>query len=132
MGASSFVEAARDIPSSLGLEAIEHNPSIGLTRRAVIASTESRLGDALGMAASRTDLVHLPCDGRMSAFPVLQAAGFVPVGVRVHVSRPDEVVLQRLPGSRRREAIEALASAQLIASARPLIAGWRATCAQTS
>jgi len=51
-------------------------------------------------SAARTRLVHVPVDaGSAGAFSDLIAADFVPVGVRLHRRRPDEIVFQFLPSA---------------------------------
>jgi hypothetical protein len=129
MGVAEIAHVDDGPPPALALDAFEHNASIGLSRR-VVGVAGASLSEAVHVAAARTDLVHLPCDARMTAFPVLIDAGFVPVGVRVHASRPDEVVLQRLP--EKGAAIDAVARASLIPAARVLVSDWRAACARTS
>jgi len=132
LGIAVIERAPVEAPGELGLEEIERNPAVGLLRRVVVRGGAAPLEAAGEGGGVRTELLHLPCDGRMAAFPALERAGYVPVGVRPHATREDEVVLQRLPGGRRREAMEALAGAALIPRARTLVEGWRATCARTS
>lgn len=116
----------------LGVETIERNPALDLLRRAVTrAPAGSPLATALDAETARIDLLHLPCDQLVAAFPAMESYGFVPVGVRPHATRPHEVILQRLPGPRRDEARAALAAAALAAPGRALVGGWLTACAQT-
>jgi len=133
LGVASAAADAAEVPSAVALADIEHNVGLAIRRRAVIHVPEAPpLEDALAAPAARVDLVHLPCDARMYVFPALERAGFVPVGVRLHATRQDEVVLQRLPGARRRWAMESLEGAELLPPGRRLVEGWRSTCAQIS
>lgn len=117
----------------LGIEAIERNPALDLLRRVVkLSPAGAPLAAALGAETARIDLLHLPCDQLMAAFPALEHAGYVPVGVRPHATRPDEVILQRLAGPRRGEASAALAAAALAPPGRALVEGWLSACAQTT
>ncbi len=117
----------------LGLETIERNPALDLLRRVVMRPPRGMpLAAALDAETARVDLLHLPCDQLVAAFPALERVGFVPVGVRPHVTRPDEVILQRLPGSRRDDARVALAAAALAPPGRALVEGWLSACAQTT
>jgi hypothetical protein len=125
-GVTAFTTAAAPA-EPLGLEPVEDNPAIGLSRRAVVPG-----GARLEPVARRTDLIHVPCDDRMAAFPRLVELGYVPVGVRPHATRPDELVLQHLPGTRRAEAAAALAGAALLPTGRSLLESWLETCARTS
>jgi hypothetical protein len=115
----------------VGLEAIERNDALGLRRRAVVAG-----GDDAGSIApepgTRVDLVHLPLDERVAALADLERAGYVPVGVRPHATRPHELVLQFLPGALRVEAIAALAAARLTPAGQAFVAAWQHACAQAS
>lgn len=133
LGVAPAVVGEGEVPFDVGLADIEHNASLSLRRRALVHVAEApSLQEALAAPAARVDLVHLPCDARMRAFPALERAGFVPVGVRLHATREDEVVLQRLPGARRRWAMDALEAAELLPPGRQLVEGWRTTCARTS
>jgi hypothetical protein len=136
LGITAIEEAPLEAPLALALEldAIEQSPALSLLRRAVTSGAEGAppLAAALDPPCARVDLLHLPCDARMAAFPLLERAGYVPVGVRPHATRPDEVILQRLPGVRRREAMDALAAVSVTKAGRALCEGWRATCARTS
>ena len=133
LGITAIAEASFAAPSALGLDEIERNPALDLVRRAVTSAPASApLAALLEVPAARIDLLHLPCDERMAAYPELERAGYVPVGVRPHATRADEVILQRLPGARLREAGSALAAAELAPPGRALVEGWRAVCAQTT
>ncbi|MEO5727224.1 MAG: hypothetical protein ABI134_07335 [Byssovorax sp.] len=133
LGIEAIVESEGAGSTSLGLEAIERNPELDLARRAVTrAPAKASLAADLEAPAARVDLLHLPCDDRMAAYPELERAGYVPVGVRPHATRADEVILQRLPGARRHEAMAALAAAELAPPGRALVEGWRLVCAQTT
>lgn len=127
-------EAPLDLDLDLTLDPIEQSPALSLLRRAVTSGAAGAppLVAALEPPLARVDLLHLPCDGRMAAFPLLERVGYVPVGVRPHATRPDEVVLQRLPGARRREAMDALAAVSVTPTGKALCEAWRTTCAQTS
>ncbi len=133
LGIAAVCTDAKSTPAGLGIETIERNPALDLLRRAVTRGpTEAPLAPAIDGESARIDLVHLPCDDRMAAYPELERAGYVPVGVRPHATRPDEVIWQRLPGARRGEAMAALAAAALAAPGRALVEGWRSACAQTT
>jgi hypothetical protein len=117
----------------LDIEVIERNPALDLLRRAVTRSPAGTpIAAALDAEAARIDLLHLPCDELVAAFPALERVGFVPIGVRPHATRPHEVILQRLPGSRRDEARAALGAANLAAPGKALVGGWLSACAQTT
>jgi hypothetical protein len=118
--------------STLGIEAIERNPALDLVRRVVARAAHAAMDCAIDDVSARIDLLHLPCDDRVAAYPALERAGYVPVGVRPHATRPDEVVLQRLAGPRRGEARSALAGAALAHPGRALVERWLAACAQTT
>jgi hypothetical protein len=124
------------VAGDLAIETIEQNPALDLARRAVARAEhgvmESAFAGALDAVNARTDLLHLPCDDRIAAYPALERAGYVPVGVRPHATRPDEVILQRLPGPRRGEARAALGGAALAPAGRALVEGWLSACAQTT
>jgi hypothetical protein len=124
------------VAADLAIEAIEQNPALDLVRRVVARAApvemEIAFEGALDEVNARIDLLHLPCDDRMAAYPALERAGYVPVGVRPHATRPDEVILQRLPGSRRGAAREALSGAALAPASRALVEGWLSACAQTT
>jgi hypothetical protein len=118
----------------VGLEAIERNDALGLRRRAVVASVAG-VADAGSIApepGTRVDLVHLPLDERVAALADLERAGYVPVGVRPHATRPHELVLQFLPGALRIEAIAALTAARLTPAGQAFVAAWQHACAQAS
>jgi hypothetical protein len=132
---ASASESAASASTSmrLGLGEIERNAALDLVRRAVTrAPAEVPLAAELEAPAARIDLLHLPCDDRMAAYPEIERAGYVPVGVRPHATRADEVILQRLPGARRREAMAALKAAELLPPGRALVRGWLSACAQTT
>lgn len=133
LGISGCAEADGAAPAAIALEDVERNAALSLVRR-VIARGEGAIPieEALAAPAGRIDLLHLPCDDRMAAFPALARAGFVPVGVRPHATREDEVILQRLPGDRRREAMDAISTMELAPPGRALVSAWREACAQTS
>jgi hypothetical protein len=124
------------VAGDLAIEAIEANPALDLARRVVARAApiemEIAFAGALDGVNARVDLLHLPCDDRMAVYPALERAGYVPVGVRPHATRPDEVILQRLPGSRRGEARAALSGAALAPAGRALVEGWLSACAQTT
>ena len=133
LGVEAIVASEGAASTRLGLDEIERNAALDLVRRAVTrAPAEVSLAAELAAPAARVDLLHLPCDDRMAAYPELERAGYVPVGVRPHATRADEVILQRLPGARRSEAMDALAAAELSPPGRALVEGWRAVCAQTT
>ena len=133
LGINAIPCDARETPGGLGIEEIERNSALDLVRRAVTRGpAQTSLEAAIEEASSRIDLLHLPCDDRMAAFPTIERAGYVPVGVRPHATRPDEVILQRLAGPRRSEASTALAAAALAPPGRALVEGWLAACAQTT
>ncbi len=112
---------------SVGTETFEHNTAIDLTRRVVV-----RDPSVTDHSAARTDLVHLPTDARVLSLPRFESEGFVPVGVRLHATRPDEIVLQRLPREARRDALANLRASALTGTAAPLVEGWMTRCAQTT
>ncbi len=132
LGVCAFSPAPPATTVDLALEAVEHNPSLGLARRAVVHRPGARLEEELAAPIARTDLVHVPCDGRMAAVPALERHGYVVTGVRPHATRPDEVVLQRLPGARRVQAAASLSRAALLPAGRALLESWLETCARTS
>jgi hypothetical protein len=112
----------------LYVDEIEQNEALSLRRRAIARSEGPPLTPDEGV---RTDLVHLAFDARMAAFPALERDGYVPVGARIHASRPDELVLQRLPGERRADAMAALSRAHFAAPGRAFVERWLHACAQT-
>lgn len=129
LGVTAFEIAQPSATAPRSADAIESNEALSLERRAVARGEGPPL---LPQEGARTDLVHLAFDARMAAFHALERDEYVPVGVRLHATRPDELVLQRLPGARRRDAITALSRAHLTASGRAFVDRWIHTCAQTS
>ncbi len=75
-------------------ERFETSPGLSLERSVLAREPTSPLPPS----GARTRLVHVPVDaGSEGAFSHLMAADFVPVGVRLHRRRPDEIVFQFLP-----------------------------------
>ena len=110
-------------------EPIEANRELALVRRSVARAGGAAITPA---AEARVDLIHVPLDRRAAAVPALTEAGWVPVGLRAHATRPHEIVMQHLPDARRGYAIAALATARLGAAAATLAAAWRDGCARAS
>lgn len=107
------------------LETFERSEGLDLVRRVVARQTRTSDRSApVAPTGQRTDLVHLPTDERVHAIHTLTRAGYLPVGIRVHATRPDEIVLQRLTGEGRTDALRRLAGRDisLIPSFRPLVA----------
>jgi hypothetical protein len=104
------------------LETFERSEGLDLVRRVVVRSEATTLEPT----GNRTDLVHLPTDDRVLAFHTLSRSGYVPVGIRIHATRPDELVFQRLSGHARTEAFTRLTSPEtsLVPSIRPHAARW--------
>lgn len=115
---------------TLGL--IEDNRDLSLRRRAI----DRGGGDLDALLASdrpRTDLVHVPLDDRAAALPALLAAGYVPVGLRPHAARPDELIVQHLPPARLAPELAALRVARVHSdAARRLLDDWVARCDRAS
>lgn len=107
------------------VETFEENVSLSLRRRVVRAA-----GDRLdGVSRFRTELVHLPLDARAASFSALCDAGFVPVGVRAHARRPDEVVFQALDLKGDASLLGAVRGARCLGDdAEGLVASWVARC----
>lgn len=117
---TSPAEPSRD---DVALDTFEENRAIGLRRRVVLRRAAAReVGD--GRTQARTELIHVPCDERLSMLGVLSQQGYVPVGVRPHVERPTEVVLQRIDPAERAAVKARLASASLVGEAKALVAAW--------
>lgn len=119
---------------ALALAPIEHNPSLALRRQRVVdvAGSPTPTADSPSSAPARVVLVHLPMEGpRVAAsWSSLLARGFVPVGVRPHLQRASEIVLQATTIDHAREAIATMSLAG--ARVRSLADGWLEACAHTS
>jgi hypothetical protein len=77
-------------------ELFETSPGLSLERSVLAREPTSPLPPS----GARTRLVHLPLDaGSEGAFSDLIAGDFLPVGVRLHRRRPDEIVFQFLPSA---------------------------------
>jgi len=109
--------------------AIEDNRELGLMRRTI---ARPGTGVELAPSTARVDLLHVPLDARAGSISALIAAGWLPMGVRAHATRPHEAVLQCLPGARRAYASEALAGVRLGGAAAALAQTWRAACARAT
>lgn len=92
------------------LETFERSEGLDLVRRVVVRSREPVSSAAFAPSGTRTDLVHLPTDERVHVFYTLMNSDYLPVGIRIHATRPDEIVFQRLTGQTRTEALSRLAS----------------------
>lgn len=126
----STVRVACDPHSTIAvsLETFERSEGLDLVRRVVERPerTPHHPPGPVAPTGHRTDLVHLPTDERVHAFYTLTRAGYLPVGIRVHATRPDEIVLQRLTGEGRTDALRRLAGQEisLIPSFRPHVASF--------
>lgn len=122
-------DVAEGAPPAYAVETFERVEALDLVRRVVVAPTPSVRVETERVWVPRTELLHLPTDRRVLTFARFEAVDFVPVGVRLHATRPDEVVLQRLPREDRREALANLRAASLAGTAAPLVQTWMARCA---
>jgi hypothetical protein len=92
------------------LETFERSEGLDLVRRVVVRSRDPLSPSTVPPSGTRTDLVHLPTDERIHAFNTITNCGYLPVGIRIHATRPDEVVFQRLTGETKREGLLRLVS----------------------
>lgn len=118
------------------LRSIERSAGLSLERRVLAPRPGAEALPAhVWETPARVDLVHLAVDdaGVMArGAPLLRARGYLPVGVRLHLSRPDEIVFQRFAGGAA-AARAAIAGARLAAGApRTLFEGWSEACARAS
>ncbi len=90
---------------ALPAQRFETSPGLSLERSVLARGPTSPLRPS----AARTRLVHVPVDETI-AFSDLIAADFVPVGVRLHRRRPDEIVFQFLPSAAGESSALAFAS----------------------
>ncbi len=130
------VRIPREVRSApVRLETFERSEGLDLVRRVAVRSDETieLSSDSLEPTGHRTDLVHLPTDDRARAFYTIIRAGYLPVGIRVHATRPDEVVFQRLTTTARTEASKRLLSPEtsLIPSIRPHVVRFAELVADT-
>lgn len=116
----------------LVLAPLEHNPSLALGRLRVegVAAVPTPTADA--PTPARVALVHLPMEAPRvaAAWSSLLASGHVPVGLRPHLQRPSEIVLQATTAAHAREALAAMSLAG--PRVRSLADGWLEACAHTS
>jgi hypothetical protein len=115
----------------LTLTLVEHNPDLSLRRRAL---DQRPCAEAISLDDDRprTDLVHVPLDARAGVLPALFEADYVPVGVRPHATRPDEVIVQHLPPARIGSVVGALRAARVHGDeARRLLSDWVVRCDRT-
>jgi hypothetical protein len=114
---------------SLWLEPIEHNPSLELRRRVVMGIGGA---PAPAAAAARVELVHLPMRAALvsMAWASLLAGGYVPVGVRPHLHRDSEIVLQSSTLAHGRAAIASMSLAGPLV--HRLAGEWLEACGPTS
>jgi hypothetical protein len=95
------VNAIADSQLSFDLITIEDNPYVSLQRRLVVPGKDKNTSLTITPSAMRSDVIHLPIESLAlmnAALPVLQRAGYMPCGLRPHVSQPDELVLQHFAG----------------------------------
>jgi hypothetical protein len=118
--------------SLLAEEEIEQNEALSLSRVAVIPAAPDR-APLFSKERGRTDLVHVPTGEESLAaagFAALFSEGYIPVGIRPHTARPDEVIWQKLP----REAAPLAAKwarAKLADEANSrVVQGWIEACAR--
>jgi hypothetical protein len=90
------------------LSNFEYHADQGLARAVVLVQASA---EAIKLAtlrhASRVALVHLPIDARIVHYGALRAAGYVPVGIRAHATRPSEIVLQYMTTADTRRIVRA-------------------------
>lgn len=94
--------------SNINLVTIETNSYISMHRRLVVAH-DSQVEQNFGMHSLfennttpfRTDLIHLPIESPdlvVEVLPRLIELGYMPCGLRPHVYRSDELILQNIKG----------------------------------
>jgi hypothetical protein len=118
LGLAPVVVDPKSFPLAVG--PIEHNTALDLRRRSV-----ARAGELLAPAQHRVELIHVPLDERLGAFAELVSAGYVPVGLRPHATRPHELVMQHLAD---RPAL----AMRLAPSGAALVTGWNEACARAT
>lgn len=130
-------------PVANPLDEIELNPALGLRRLALRGDLERAIRALKALqessAPARVDLIHLPLvpSGSWSgsvdrAISLLSSAGYVPVGLRPHAVRPDELVLQRLADRAASVASLQTHSRLGLESAKEMVSAWAALCLRTS
>lgn len=123
------VEVIAPGPLEGAVATIEENAALGLRRQAV----DRREGQKEWAAEARVELLHLPLDRRSRSLPEWLDRGWLPVGVRLHVRRPDELVLQHLPRSRRGAVVAALGAARWAhPDSEAMVARWSELCPRPS
>ena len=81
LGIATAPADAKSTLEGLGIEEIERNPALGLVRRAVTRRPAGApLAGAIADESAPNDLVHLPCDDRMAAYPSWNEPGTCPSG----------------------------------------------------
>lgn len=110
---------APGLSGSFHVELFEASPGLSLERSVLTGGADL----PLPASRARTRLVHVPVD-QTNPFSILLAADFVPVGVRLHRRRPDEIVFQFLP--RAAGAFSATAFASRLTTTASLVPEHRA------
>lgn len=118
---------------SLSLGLVEDNRDLSLRRRSIDRGEGAPLVTTLARDRARTDLVHVPLDDRSAALPWLLDEGYLPVGIRPHARRPDELIVQHLTPDRREAVSTSLRAARFHGEeSRGLISDWIERCGRTS
>ena len=96
------IKSANFIEQCIDLITLETNPYISMQRRLLVPGKVVNINNpAIPVSPMRSDIIHLPIESSSfvnAVLPMLLDLGYMPCGLRPHVSQSDELILQHLTG----------------------------------